>query len=244
MSLTPLQVRILDAHKRGDQRALEKLQAEYRRTGTLTAADRGGVQPIRLVEPAAGVARRPASTSTGPKVELRANRPARFEVSLGETAFKIERQAGSVFSWAGRFVETGGWLFAHYRPSYRQVIVVHASDSGPASKHWSGRVELSTVAEVEAEFDEWTARAGLRLVGSWHTHDGYGNGVPSPQDLRSGAGMLEETGLLNWTELIVTPSREIGWLSPEFHGWVVWRSVDPETLERPLVCDPATVVLP
>jgi hypothetical protein len=50
--------------------------------------------------------------------------------------------------------------------------------------------------------------------------------MPSDVDLANWARHSDEAGGVPYSSLIVTPG-EVGWMSPEFHGWVT-REDDPE----------------
>jgi proteasome lid subunit RPN8/RPN11 len=63
------------------------------------------------------------------------------------------------------------------------------------------------------------ARAGLRLVGNWHSHPWW-DPRPSGQDRENWAEHLRRTGADSWATVIVTPSNEAGgWMYPQLHAY-------------------------
>jgi proteasome lid subunit RPN8/RPN11 len=227
--VSTLEERITDAHKRGDQHELRRLQAEYRRGGT----------PIRYGPPPAlteGSQRRRHSHSSTPLPELRANGPS-FTVHLSEGARRaIEDEClEAAFRFAGQSLETGGWLYGLSRARSNSVDICFASGPGRASRHASSSVALTSPELVEDEFDDVLVRARLVRVGDFHTHPGTTDARPSGTDLRAWASWRRELGLNRYVSVIVTAG-ELGWRVPELHGWVTTKDSSGN-----LVCEPATI---
>lgn len=189
----------------------------------------------------------PSSEETSSRARPRSNGAGRSTLALTETgsgfeitltasvAEAIKREISHAFwRFESREIETGGWLFAHYQPDDRRALIVHASGPGRNVDHGPGRVRLSEPGEVEADFDDLLARARLVRVGDWHSHPTR-DSVPSDADLANWARHSDESGVLPYAGVIVTPG-EVGWMTPEFHGWVTRE--DDRGL---LVCEPGTI---
>jgi hypothetical protein len=107
--------------------------------------------------------------------ELRGRATVPFEIRFaGEADLQIERQCREVFWRFGQAVEVGGYLLGTHRPRHNGAVVCRASDGGPDSKHWPGKVRLSDADEVEGELPAFLAH--LVVCGDWHSH-------PSPEPI-------------------------------------------------------------
>jgi proteasome lid subunit RPN8/RPN11 len=159
-----------------------------------------------------------------------------FEITLcASVAEAIEREISESFwRFESREIESGGWLYAHYKPDDRRVSVVHASGPGSNGRHGDCQVRLSDPDEVKAGFDDLLARARLLRVGDWHSHPTR-DPVPSNADLANWGRHSENSGVLPYAGVIVTPV-EVGWMTPEFHGWVIREDDD-----GLLVCEPGKI---
>jgi proteasome lid subunit RPN8/RPN11 len=164
-----------------------------------------------------------------------------FTIQLAASACEaMEREVlESIWQFDSLAMETGGWLYSHYRPDggRQQALVIHASGPGRNGEHSVGSVRLSDPREVERDFDDLTARAGLIRVGDWHSHPAR-DPIPSHGDLTVWANNSDRAGVLPWSSVILTPG-ELGWAVPDFHGYVTRE--DDEGL---LVCEPAVVRTP
>lgn len=87
--------------------------------------------------------------------------------------------------------------------------------------------------QVVREFEVSVASRLLR-AGDWHSHP-VRDPIPSDADLAAWARHSEEAGVLPYAGVIVTPG-EVGWMSPEFHGWITRE--DDRGL---LVCEPGRI---
>jgi hypothetical protein len=124
-------------------------------------------------------------------------------------------------------------LFAHQRPGLNWVEIVHATGPAANSRHGETSVDIGRAADVEAEFGEFTRRAGLKHCGSWHSHP-RGDGQPSRTDLNVWARRLKETGWSRYINVIATPGDGYG---PKLHGWLT-RTDGPGRV----VCEPITAL--
>jgi len=131
-------------------------------------------------------------------------------------------------------VESGGWLCASYPPEDDRVRIVHASGPGHNGKHGAGWTRLSDPSQVEEAFDDSLGQARLVRVGDWHSHP-VRDSFPSDADLAKWAQHSDDAGVLPYAGVIVTPG-EVGWMTPEFHGWVT-REED----QGFLVCEPGKI---
>jgi Prokaryotic homologs of the JAB domain len=136
-------------------------------------------------------------------------------------------------------IETGGFLFGLERRLFHAEIV-HATGPGPTSRHSRGSVMIGEVADVRAEFGEFTARADLKARGCWHSHP-WGSGSPSPADLNAWRIRLEESGWDQWVGVIATRDPDgHGWTYPRFHAWLL-RSEHDAPGRWKYVCEPVRV---
>jgi proteasome lid subunit RPN8/RPN11 len=129
-------------------------------------------------------------------------------------------------------IETGGWLYGLYPPDAERVTIAHVSGPGRNADHGIGRVRLSEPLDVERDFSDAAARAGLVRVGDWHSHPAR-DPIPSNGDLIAWATNGDRADVLPYASVILTPG-ELGWAVPEFFGWVT-REDD----QGFLVCEPA-----
>jgi proteasome lid subunit RPN8/RPN11 len=226
-------------------------QNEQRLEGT--ALLNGGTRPqrsrSRSLEPSARVAsRRPkwhlrSSEPTARHVRSANEAPELLETGSGFTiqicvsaCGAIEREAlEAIWQFDSRVVESGGYLYALYPSNDERALIVHASGPGRNGDHGPGRVRLSDPSDVESDFGELEARAGLVLCGDWHSEPGR-DPIPSDADLVAWANNSDRAGILPYASIIATPG-EIGWTTPELHGWVTREDEDGF-----LVCEPAKVL--
>lgn len=227
MTTTELERAILDAHKRSDTQALQRLQAEYRRTAV-------AVRPAgtaRAIDVPRGISRGSSSS-----VELR-DTPARHKVHLPDSVRStIEREILDVRYELGD-VEAGGLLLAHQRPRLhpRDAYIVAATGAGSDGEHGRSIVRYRP-ERIKAELPEVLARQGLVEIGSWHSHPTT-DATPSDGDLECWRSDLEENDLnLACICFIATPG-ERGWTVPNLTAWVTWRTWDGRYL-----CDPARLI--
>ena len=92
-------------------------------------------------------------------------------------------------------------------------------------------MRLSDPDEVEAGFGDVLARARFVRAGDWHSHP-VQDAIPSDADLANWARHSDDSAVLRYTGVIVTPG-EVGWMTPEFYGWVAR-----EGAGGLLVCEP------
>jgi hypothetical protein len=159
--------------------------------------------------------------------ELRATASPTVTVQLGRFA---RATIDEEIAWSRELLETydsetGGWLFGQRQSGG----VWHLSATRLGAK---GERKPNSVLLDYAEAKRWAreirqAEAGLRFVGSWHSHPGWDETKPSSTDR---ANMLWRIG---WQELdatpfslalIVTPDRERGWRRLHFNGWATRRN--------------------
>jgi proteasome lid subunit RPN8/RPN11 len=214
-----------------------------------SASSNGRPERSRSFEPSARVA------SRKPKWRLRSSEPTArkhvpsaneapelldvgsgFKVELNATVCKaIEQEVlGAIWEFDSQVVETGGWLYGLYSAENDRVAVVHASGPGQNGSHGAGWTRLSNPDQVEADFSNSLARARLVRVGDWHSHPND-DPIPSDADLRIWGRHSDDAGVLPYASVIVTPG-EVGWMTPEFHGWVTRE--DDRGL---LVCEPSRI---
>jgi proteasome lid subunit RPN8/RPN11 len=214
-----------------------------------SASSNGMPERSRSFEPSARVASRkpawhlrssePAARKHGPSAhevpELQETGSG-FRVKLNATVCKAMEQEvlQTLWQFDSQEVETGGWLYALYAPDDDRVTIAHASGPGHNGKHGGGWTRLSDPSEVEEAFDDALAQARLVRVGDWHSHP-VRDSIPSDADLAKWARHSDEAGVLPYSGVIVTPG-EVGWMSPEFHGWITRE--DDRGL---LVCEPGRI---
>jgi len=159
-----------------------------------------------------------------------------FTLTLSAAVAKgIEEQVlAAIWEFDSREIETGGYLYGHDPPDEDGIWVCFASGPGHNGKHASGQVQLSDPSEIESAFHASLVRQDLIRLGDWHSHPAP-DPLPSDADLWAWARHSDAAGVLPYAGLIVTPG-EIGWMTPEFHGWVT-REDD----HGVLVCEPAPI---
>jgi hypothetical protein len=140
----------------------------------------------------------------------------------------------AIWRFESREIESGGWLNAMYPPEDDRATVVYASGPGQNGSHGLRQVRLSELNQVEADFGDILARARFVRVGDWHSHP-VRDASPSDADLSTWARHSEDAGVLPYAGVIVTPG-EVGWMSPEFHGWITR-----EDNRGLLVCEPGRI---
>ena len=72
--------------------------------------------------------------------------------------------------------------------------------------------------------DPWEATAAvhnagyphLHLLGDWHSHTIPGSELPSLQDAKAWAGTMDSLARDAYVSLLVSPSEELGWMTPKF----------------------------
>jgi proteasome lid subunit RPN8/RPN11 len=117
----------------------------------------------------------------------------------------------------------------------RVIAVRSAASLTPANSGASrSRSSEGEPNQVEAACGEILARARLVRVGDWHSHP-VRDASPSDADLAAWARHSKDAGVLPYAGVIVTPG-EVGWMSPEFHGWITRE--DDRGL---LVCEPGRI---
>ena len=231
MSLSPVEVdrlkaEIIAAHRSGDRRELERLQAIYRSSVEVTSSERGVLGTARLITTPGG----PTVPTKTPapaweKVELRETSPAPV-VELHESAADtIRLELRNLYLDFDSEVETGGWLFA--RP-HRPQAVLYATGPGEGSRHWLGQLQLTP-----APPSPW---ADLAVVGCWHCHPGS-NAEPSRTDMEAWAAGSEwrRTAYVSVIALR-SDSAGIGWMEPRLHAFLTHHDNG-----RP-VCEPARLI--
>jgi hypothetical protein len=156
------------------------------------------------------------------KVSLLRDRTPRFEVELGpDLVCSIEREIWEKLGTYG-IVETGGWLVSH-----RSDYIGIATGPGPKSTHAAHRFQLDDSAAARwLDIDPL-----LRIVGDWHLHTGDDDGVPSDHDVRGWAGHTTRS-MSDYVGIVATKG-ELGFMTPELHGWVAFYEGDTA------VCEPA-----
>ena len=156
------------------------------------------------------------------KVSLVRDRTPRFEVELTpDLVCSIEEEIRETLGTYG-IVETGGYLVSH-----RLDYIGIQTGPGPKSTHAAHRFQLDDSAA-----GRWLdSDPLLRIVGDWHLHPGDDDGVPSDHDVRGLAG--HTTLPMSHYVGIVATKGEIGFTTPELHGWVAFYDGDTA------VCEPA-----
>ncbi len=144
-----------------------------------------------------------------------------FQVRLtADLVWSIEREISATLGTYG-IVETGGYLVSH-----RSDYVGIQTGPGPKSTHAPSRFQLDDSAATR-----WLqSDALLRIVGDWHLHPSW-DGTPSDHDVRVWAGHC--TRSMSCYLGIVATKGELGFMTPELHGWVAFWDGDTA------VCEPA-----
>jgi hypothetical protein len=155
------------------------------------------------------------------QVSLLRDRTPRFEVRLtADLVWSIEREISATLSTYG-VVETGGYLVSH-RPDYIGI----QTGTGPKSTHAPSRFQLDDSAATR-----WLQSDPLlRIVGDWHLHPSW-DGTPSDHDVRGWAGHCTRS-MSHYLGIVATKG-ELGFMTPELHGWVAFWDGDTA------VCEPA-----
>ncbi len=221
-----------------------ELEAWQRRLEQRLGTGGSGTGRSRSFEPS----NRPA-TSRSEETSRRSRSDASPELRETGSGFRIELSGGvcaaiehevvaAVWEFDSREVETGGYLYGFWPPDDDCVQIVHASGPGSTGEHGSGRVRLSDPSQVEADFAEHLVRAKLVRVADWHSHP-WRDPIPSPADIRNWARASEEADVFPYAGVIAMPGEDVGWMAPQFVGWVI-REDD----NGVLVCEPAVVEQP
>jgi proteasome lid subunit RPN8/RPN11 len=219
LAVKKLATRSLDHELAIRQRRMDELQA---------ARVTDGPTPEWVRRVRDGDAPTPRSSSTtsadaAPNVDFRPDREAHFgayQLMLSiEAREAIRRELSAA---APLQVETGGFLFAHQRRVFFADIC-HASGPAPNSRHSRTSVMTGEVADVRAEFGEFTQRANLKHIGCWHSHP-WGNGEPSRADMKVWRQRLEKSGGDQYLGVIATPEDGHGSsMFPRLHAWLIRR---------------------
>jgi proteasome lid subunit RPN8/RPN11 len=159
----------------------------------------------------------------------------RIELSGGVCASIAREVAAAIWEFDSRETESCGWLFALYPANDDWVAVIHASGPGQNGSHGAGWTRLSDPSLVEADFSDALTRARPVRVGDWHSHPND-DPTPSDADLRIWGRHSDEAGVLPYAGVIAMPGEDVGWMAPQFVGWVI-REDD----NGVLVCEPAVV---
>jgi integrative and conjugative element protein (TIGR02256 family) len=221
-----LETRILKAIERGDTAEVERLRAQYRRSGItryggtceVVGRSRFSQERPRVSKPAKP---RPAPY---PVPELRADATPTLTVRLGVGALngisaELERSDGLLHT-----VETGGNLFGRHRG--KTIELVHAS--GPGDDGEARRFENSVMVSLadgyrHAEELERIYQRDVSFLGGWHTHP-IRQPLPSATDRSEGLAGLDQMHRLGtwatcWLDLILMPDVQRGWDAPSIRGW-------------------------
>jgi hypothetical protein len=75
----------------------------------------------------------------------------------------------------------------------------------------------------------------LKHLGDWHVHPTAGSTLPSRGDAMAWASERDAAVLARYVGVIVSPSEDMGWMSPVYSAWTVRRE-GPRALP---VCEPA-----
>jgi len=194
------------AHERNDTAALDRLQAEYRRSASVVRVTR---VPVRLVErsaPTRAAEVSPESVGTLPSV-----------VRLRPEAYS------TIVNWPyeqGR--ECGGYLAGYESDSEIVVEAVFGADGadplGEADRIVLSREWLDVV-------NERVERAGWHVVGDCHSHVRAEPQLSATDErgLRGGADAMQQ----NWVGLVVGRDKDrVGWthewlwVKPEIRGYL------------------------
>jgi hypothetical protein len=227
-----LKERIVAAHasvargERGARQTLERLQAEFRSGHHSVVRDYFGPGAVQLKggsAVASGPVRAPkreiedwvlGADEAFPfgrpytDVELRDRGFVNYKVTLfGHVRQDIVDEIRRVHRAAGKEVEVGGWLFAHYlpKPSSDSIEIVHATWAGEGASSSRTTIfmgdPISVMAEVHA-----AGLGHLRLVGDWHSHCVRGSELPSQQDAIAWAGTMDSLAAREaYVSLVVAP---------------------------------------
>lgn len=173
------------------------------------------------------------------RIELRRQARSRFTIHLGYHGYEVIRQE---ISWAAsEGVEMGGFLWAHLRTDSGggPVVIAHVSPPAQGSVHGRTSVRLGDPDDVARAWPDWLARSGMAAIGDVHSHPG-GDGTPSRADLENWAWGVRQSGGYPWASLIaIRGEGGIGWLDPQFRGWVTTADG-----RGGFVCEPAEVAQP
>lgn len=235
----------------GARKKLERLQAEYRKSGTiiryggtcqLNEAGSANSRPgARLVSGRPTIEREDLSSyghpSSAVEIRLRSTEYQQFEISL--TSYSREQILDEVRHIRRQGdLEAAGWMWACETPRSRSTsltvaLATHAGDS----RHGRYTVEVGNPFLLrERECPEELRH--LKLVGDWHSHVIPGSTVPSDTDAKAWAGTMDKYGLARYCALIVTPAESGGWMYPTISAWSVRREGVPS---KP-ICEPAKLV--
>ena len=172
-------------------------------------------------------------------VRLRPQAEPRYTVTLSSRAWRdISDDLWTNRALTERGYELGGWLQGSRTWSWHKSIrIASAPCAGPAARSFFRGFDLDLVEGdlVEREAARYDSD-GIRLIGSWHTHPGRPPD-PRPSDTDRAHWNGERNHFQrNFIGLILTESRDRGWIRPDVHGWVTYR----DDLGRD-VCEPVRV---
>jgi hypothetical protein len=237
---------IMRAHKAvesgrpGARRTLERLQAEFRRSGTITRYY-GGEDSVQLTEGGASPARPRRIERSRIAEPTREREP--IELRRGRSPITVDLSSASKEAIEAEILhvrrqgdwEAAGFLFAPKRPSYRSdsVSVCLATHAGDDSRHSWGSVQLGDPYELQASFPPELQH--VMRVGDWHSHNIPESDVPSETDMRAWAGNCDALALPFYVGVIASPARDGGWMLRSLTPWVTRREGYPSKL----VCERA-----
>jgi integrative and conjugative element protein (TIGR02256 family) len=230
-----LEARILTAIERGDTAEVERLRAQYRRSGvirpggtaTVVQRSRPAVERPRIVLYKKPAKPRPAKY---PVPELRAEATPSLTVRLGAGALdgisaELERSHGLLHT-----VETGGNVFGRHRGNTIELVYA----SGPGSDGKARRFENSVMVSLAdgyqhaKELKRIYQDDRVSFLGGWHTHP-IREPLPSETDRSEGLAGLDQMHRLGtwatcWLDLILMPNAHRGWEAPSVRGWATRRT--------------------
>lgn len=218
MTLSPLQTAILAARDRGDQRELERLRAEYRRSGELVAAERGTpLPPIRVVDRAGG---RSATTGQGKRPASRTSSRSSMSSTAWTSSWEpvlrsdfsgarswpvvklasdgVAESVRDCSEWVG--VESGRWLIG--RLSWTEILItdVVGYSLDADATHSSCVLEPEQAQGIQAQL----SGSGRLVCGDIHCHPRDDHVRPSAGDMRAWQNMLLTRHLAAWLGIIVS----------------------------------------
>jgi hypothetical protein len=242
--MSDLRVEIMRAHQDvansvpGAKNRLENLQAKFRTSGAMIERVGGSCS---LIERGAGAAtispprtgKKRASWQLGDKEEL-SYRDVKL-VERGYADFAVDLGSGARETILGEIrqahrevgdVEVAGWLFSQgsLRHDSRSLTIAYATLGGRGNARTVSLGDpLDGIAAARsAGIDEhW------KLCGDWHRHPRGGSELPSHQDAKAWAGTADWLARSCYVSLIVSPSENLGWMSPKLSAWVARRYGSP-----------------
>jgi hypothetical protein len=169
-------------------------------------------------------------------VELREKAPSAFTLRLPwQIRKEINEELDLIRQRIGPEREAGGWLFA------QRLAGHHASEQDICRAITAGTTgHARTTIRLSNPIETWWATGvpHWRLAGDWHSHTVPDSTLPSDNDMRAWASLLDRWQFARWLGVVVTRGEESGWQYPTLTGWLVRR----EYPELNLVCEPARIV--